>query len=107
MCFAGCTPIAGYTAEADLDGGAGSLRLAASFATAAAECSADATCMGFNNYAYLVPAMEPKRRSWGTCLYTRISTTSECGGEGGWVEGGAGGHTRVQRVWCPCHRLRV
>ncbi len=64
--------------EADLDGGAGSIRRESSPEAAAAGCSADATCMGFNNYAYLLPAMEPKRRVYGVCLYTRLPT-SACG----------------------------
>ena len=75
----GCTPIDGYSVEADLNGGAGGLRLASSFAAAATECNADAACAGFNNYAWLLPALAPKQISWGTCLYSRLPT-SECRG---------------------------
>ena len=76
---ADCTKIAGYSVEADLNGGAGGLRLASSFAAAATECKADPACAGFNNYAWLLPALAPKQISWGTCLYSRLPT-SECRG---------------------------
>ena len=62
-----------------MDGGAGSLRREASVEAAAASCLADSTCMGFNNYGFLVSAVSnPKPRSYGVCLYTRLPT-SECG----------------------------
>ena len=66
--------------EADVDGGAGSLRREASVEAAAASCLADSTCMGFNNYGFLVSAVSnPKPRVYGVgvCLYTRLPT-SEC-----------------------------
>ena len=71
---AGCTPIDGYSVEANLNGGAGGLRLASSFAAAAAECNADASCAGFNNYGWLLPALAPKQAAQGICLYTRLPT---------------------------------
>ena len=78
-CVAGCAPIDGYSVEADLNGGAGGLRLASSFATAATECNADPACAGFNNYGWLLPALAPKQAAQGICLYTRLPTSESCG----------------------------
>ena len=68
--------MAGYSVEADLDGGAGFLRRESSVDAAATACSADAYCMGFTNYGYLLSAMaSPKPRAHGVCLYTRLPTS--------------------------------
>ena len=82
LMFADCSHIAGYSVEADVDGGAGSLRWASAEGMVD-ECNADSTCMGFNNFGFLVSAVSnPKPRSYGVCLYTKLGT-SECRGWAG------------------------
>ena len=72
--------ISGYSVEADVDrGGADDLGSAGSVEAAAAQCSADLRCQGFNSGGWLKGSVETTNPHPGMCLYAKMPTaTSEC-----------------------------
>ena len=72
---AGCPPISGYSVQADVDqgGGADDLgpRPADSLAEAAAVCSTDSRCQGFNSAGWMKASVASSHPSMGICLYAK------------------------------------
>ena len=65
----GCPPIDGYNAAADKDGGGA--RAQVPFASAAAACTADRLCKGFNRQGSLLSSLSPLVKAAGNCLYSK------------------------------------
>ncbi len=73
---AGCTPVDGYNAAINVDGSDVMKQVA--FASAAAECTAQPRCRGFNRDGVLLASLVTKK-AVGNCFYTKRQA-SKCRG---------------------------
>ncbi|PNH04132.1 hypothetical protein TSOC_009740 [Tetrabaena socialis] len=72
-----CPAITGYTVAApDTDHAGDDIGQVSSVPDATAKCNADATCLGFNSDGYYKRRLSPLRYLFGSCLYTKLITSS-------------------------------
>ena len=105
---AGCPPISGYSVLANVDhGGLDHFGVASSVMEAAAVCSSDSRCQGFNSGGWMKTVATPTNYVVGMCLYAKKPVlTSECCQYASCVGHPSAGQPRMGRGACSIVRGR-